>query len=149
MDFNPLVLSLDSKELRKIEWHRQELIKLHIIWRHLKYMAEYFDHTLPANWSKLVVWFLDRNPNFVWRIQWGPYIGKIRRSESNQRTLKTLRVVQIQAILFLKSTSERGGSDIERIWNWISSTLSLARYSQGQTYVTLCYVPFFTKKTLS
>ena len=32
----------------------------------------------------------------------------------------TLRVVQTQAILFLKSMSERVGSDIQRRWNWIS-----------------------------
>ena len=31
-----------------------------------------------------------------------------------------LRVVQTKAILLLKSMSERGGSDIERLWNWIS-----------------------------
>ena len=30
-----------------------------------------------------------------------------------------LRVVQTQAILFLKSMSERGGPDVERLWNWI------------------------------
>ena len=31
-----------------------------------------------------------------------------------------LRVVQIQAILFLKSMSEKVGSDKERLWNWTS-----------------------------
>ena len=30
-----------------------------------------------------------------------------------------LRVVQIQTILFLKSMSERGGPDIQRLWNWM------------------------------
>ena len=30
-----------------------------------------------------------------------------------------LRVVQNQVILFLKSMSERGGSDIQRLWNWM------------------------------
>ena len=29
----------------------------------------------------------------------------------------TLRVVQTQAILFFKSMSERGGFDMERLWN--------------------------------
>ena len=32
----------------------------------------------------------------------------------------TLRIVQTEAILFLKSISERGGSDIGRLWNLIS-----------------------------
>ena len=31
----------------------------------------------------------------------------------------SLRVVQTQAILFLKSMSERVGSDLERLLNWI------------------------------
>jgi len=30
-----------------------------------------------------------------------------------------LRVVQTQAILFLKSMSGRFGSDIDRLWNWM------------------------------
>ena len=30
-----------------------------------------------------------------------------------------LRVVHTQAMLFLKSTSERDGSDIQRLWNWM------------------------------
>ena len=34
-----------------------------------------------------------------------------------------LMVVQIQAILFLKSMSERFGSDIQRLWNWILNFL--------------------------
>ena len=33
----------------------------------------------------------------------------------------SLGVVQTQAILFLKSMSERSGSDIERLWIWDSS----------------------------
>ena len=33
------------------------------------------------------------------------------------KILEFLRVVQTQAILFLKSMSERGGFDIERLWN--------------------------------
>ena len=41
---------------------------------------------------------------------------KINRTRSGFK----LRVVQTQAILFLKSMSERVGSDIERLWNWIS-----------------------------
>jgi len=31
-----------------------------------------------------------------------------------------LRVVQTRTILFLKSMSERSGSDLQRLWNWIS-----------------------------
>ena len=34
-----------------------------------------------------------------------------------------LRVVPTQAILFLKSMSERDGSDIQRLWNWTMNFL--------------------------
>ena len=35
------------------------------------------------------------------------------------RALFGLRVVQIESILFLKSKSERDGSNIQRLWNWM------------------------------
>ena len=37
---------------------------------------------------------------------------------SGTPTLAIIRVVQIQIILFLKSMSERGGSDREQLWIW-------------------------------
>ena len=39
-----------------------------------------------AYWAKLGLWFLDHTWNLIWRIHWwGPYIGQIRRTDSNQR----------------------------------------------------------------
>ena len=40
---------------------------------------------------------------------------RVLRLYYTKEILKYLRVVQTQAILFLKSMSERGGSDIERL----------------------------------
>ena len=40
---------------------------------------------------------------------------RVLRLYYTKEILKYLRVVQTQAILFLKSISERGGSDIERV----------------------------------
>ena len=37
--------------------------------------------------------------------------------------MQYLRVVQTQAILFLKAMSERGESDIQRLCNWIMNFL--------------------------
>ena len=39
------------------------------------------------------------------------------------KTHATLRVVQTKSILFLKSMSERVGSDIQRLWNWMMNFL--------------------------
>ena len=36
--------------------------------------------------------------------------------EISRNLAKVLRVVQTEVILFLKSLSERGGSDMERLW---------------------------------
>ena len=44
-----------------------------------------------------------------------------RKYSSHRVKNSELRVVQIQAILFLKSVSEKVGSDIERLWIWMTS----------------------------
>ena len=57
-----------------------------------------------------------------------------------------LRVVQTQAILFLKSMSKRVGSDIQRHWNWISrSTPNRLKMTLCEFRVVLCRIrPFPT-----
>ena len=51
----------------------------------------------------------------------------------------SLRVVQTQSILFLKLMSERVGSDIERLWNWISrSTQNYLKMTPFKLRVVPC-----------
>ena len=55
-----------------------------------------------------------------------------------------LRVVKTQAILFLKSISERGGSDMEWLWNWISrSTQNRLKLTSFKFIVVLCRIRLF------
>ena len=59
------------------------------------------------------------NVSFKW--QNANSVDKINLpSEAN--LLPILRVVQIQVILILKSMSDRGDSDIERLWLWMMSS---------------------------
>ena len=60
-----------------------------------------------------------------------------------------LSVVQTQAILFLKSVSERVGSDIQRLWNWMMnfyiSTKNRLKMVSFKFIVVLCRIrPFPT-----
>ena len=55
-----------------------------------------------------------------------------------------LRVVQTQTILFLKSISERDGSDIERLWNWASrSTQNHLKMTPFKFRVVQCRIRLF------
>ena len=55
-----------------------------------------------------------------------------------------LRVVQTQAILFLKSVSEKGGSDIERLKNWICrSPQNRLKIPSLKFRVVLCRIRLF------
>ena len=57
-----------------------------------------------------------------------------------------LRVVQTKVILFLESMSERGGSDIERLWIWMISYLQsiLSRRSSFNFRTVVCQIRPFT-----
>ena len=52
-----------------------------------------------------------------------------------QRSLEKLWVDQTQAILFLKSMSERVGSDIERPWIWMTIDLEVHHSISASLYV--------------
>ena len=55
-----------------------------------------------------------------------------------------LRVVQTQAILFLISMPERGGSDIERLWIWIrSSSIGFESIWKFNSRIVLCRIRLF------
>ena len=55
-----------------------------------------------------------------------------------------LRVVQTQAILFLKSMSERYGSDIQRLSNLIArSTQNQSKMASFKFRIVVCRIRFF------
>ena len=57
---------------------------------------------------------------------------------------QNLRVVQTKAISFLKSMSESVGSDIERLWNWISRlTQNRLKIMSFKFRVVLCRIRLF------
>ena len=76
------------------------------------------------------------NLYFIWNTQ--------NCARNEKPYFENLRVVQTQAILFLKSMSERGGSDLERLWNWIStSTQSRLKMTLLKLRVVLCWIRLF------
>ena len=78
--------------------------------------------------------------HFLWVISM--IHSKLEEHTCNLRDF--LRVVQIEAILFLKSMSERDGSDIQRLWNSISrSTPNRLKMMSFKFTVVLCRIRLF------
>ena len=59
-------------------------------------------------------------PTLISKIKWLGFELPLNEGWNFQLEIYCSRIVQTQAILFLKSKSERDGSEIERLWLWMT-----------------------------